>query len=125
MIISEEVQNAILNAAAALLNGGTKVYREGSTTRATFTLKATAFSPAAAGSASLDVTDPTMSATAASSADVALDNYQLLTSGGEVRMSGDIGEIGSGAEIEMNHPDVIVGDVITVDDFVLTMPSGS
>lgn len=101
------------------------LFREGSTTRLTFSLKATAFAAAAAGDASLDVTSPTMSATAASSATAALDNYQIRTSGAAVRFSGDIGELGSGAEIEMNHPDVIIGDVVTVDEYTLSMPSGA
>lgn len=125
MIATEEITNACINAAAALLNGGTKVYREGTTTRATFNLKATAFAAAAGGQAALDVESPTMSATVASNAVVGLDNYQFLTSLGAVRLSGDIGDLDSGADIEMNHRDVLVGDVITVDDFVLTMPTGS
>lgn len=125
MIISDEVRNAIVNAAAALVNGGSMLYREGSTARLTFSLKATAFAAAAAGVAALDVATPTMSATAASTATVALDNYQLRTSGGLVRFSGDIGGLGSGAEIEMNHPDVVIGDIVTVDDYTLTQPSGA
>ena len=125
MVISEEVQHAILNAAAALVNSGTMLFREGSTARLTFSLKSTAFAAAAGGEAALDVTSPTMSATAASSAAVALDNYQIRTSGAAVRFSGDIGEIGSGAEIEMNHPDVVIGDVVTVDDYTLSMPTGA
>lgn len=125
MIISDEVRNAIVNAAAALVNGGTMLYREGSTARLTFALKTPAFGAAATGSADMDVTSPTMSATAASSAAVALDNYQILTSGAAVRYSGDIGGLGSGAEIEMNHTDVVIGDVVTVDDYTLTQPSGA
>lgn len=125
MIISEEVQNAILDAAAALVDGGTMLFREGSTARLTFDLKSPAFSAAASGQAALDVTSPTMSASAASNATVALDNYQLRTSGGAVRFSGDIGEVDSGAEFELNHPDVKLGDVVTVDSFTLSMPDGS
>lgn len=125
MIISDEVRNAINDAAAALVNGGTMIFREGSTARLTFNLKTPAFGASAAGQAAMSVTSPTMSATAASNATVALDNYQIRTSGGAVRFSGDIGALGSGAEIEMNHPDVKLGDVVTVDSFVLTMPAGS
>lgn len=125
MIISDEVRNAIVDAAGALVNGGTMVFREGSTTRLTFSLKTPAFSAAASGSGALDVTSPTMSATAASSAASALDNYQIRTSGAAVRFSGDVGGIGSGADIEMNHPDVVIGDVVSMDDYTLTQPSGA
>lgn len=125
MLISEEVRNALLNAGTALLNGGDFLFREGTTTIFDFALKATAFAAASGGDAALDVTSPVMTATASASVAEALDNYQLRTSGGLVRMSGDIGEIDSGAEIEMNHVDAIIGDVCTVDSFVLTMPEGS
>lgn len=125
MIISDEVRNALLNAGAALVNGGDIQFLEGPTARLTFALKPVAFAPAAAGTAALDVASPAMSATAASSAVVAIDNYQIRTSTGAVRMSGDVGAIGSGAEFEMNHPDVEVGDVATITSYVLTMPAGS
>lgn len=125
MIISDEMRNLIVDAATAALNGGALVFREGSTTRMTFAIKSPAFGSADEGSAALDTTSPTMSATAASNAVEALDNYQFLTSGGAVRISGDIGDIDSGAEIEMNHRDVLVGDVATMDDYTLTMPSGA
>lgn len=123
MVIDDEVRNAAVDAAAARVNGGTKRYKEGSTTRLTFSLKSPAFLPASGGSAQLDVTSPTMSATAASSATTALDNYEICNSSGAVKFSGDIGAVDSGAEVEMNHPDVQVGDVATVDDFVITMPA--
>lgn len=125
MIISEEVQNALLDAATALVNGGDMLFREGSTALLTFALKTPAFSTAALGAADLDVTAPTMSATASADATVAIDNYQIRTSGGAVRFSGDVGADGSGAEFEMNHPDVKLGDVVTIDGFSLTMPAGS
>jgi hypothetical protein len=125
MLISDEVRNAILNAAAALVNGGTMLFREATTARVTFTLKTPAFAAASAGDANLDVTSPTMSAAAASNAAVALDNYQIRTSGGAVRMSGDVGVTGSGAEIELNHVNVKTGDIVTVDDYTLSMPSGA
>lgn len=125
MVISTEVQNAMLNAAAALVNGGDMLFREGTSTLLTFSLKNPAFDSADGGSAELDVTSPTMSATATGSASTALDNYQIRTSGGSVRFSGTIGEVDSGADIEMNHPDVELGDVCTVVDYTLTMPSSS
>jgi hypothetical protein len=64
-----------------------------------------------------------MTATAASSATVALDNFEFRTSGGAVRLSGDIGALDSGAEIEMNHPDVVIGDIVEFEDYILTMPA--
>ena len=125
MIISDEVCNALCDTAGALVNGGTMLFREGSNTRVTFSLKTPAFSPASAGDANMDVASPTMSATAASNAAVALDNYQIRTSGGAVRFSGDVGETGAGTEIEMNHVDVKTGDVVTVDEYTLSMPTGA
>jgi hypothetical protein len=125
LIISDEVRNALLNAGAALVNGGDILFLEGATPRLTFALKPVAFAPAAAGTAALDVASPTMSAAAASSATVAVDNYQFRTSGGLVRFSGDVGALGSGAEFEMNHPDVEIGDIATITSYVLTMPAGS
>ena len=119
MDIDEGTENAMLDAAAARVNGGDCLFREGSTTLLTFSLKATAFAAAAGGEAQLDVADPAMSAAASADATVALDNYQFRSSLAEVRLSGDIGAIGSGAEIEMNHPDVKQNDVVDMLDFML------
>lgn len=125
MIISNEVRNAIVNAAAALVNSGSMLFREGSTTLLTFALKAQAFGGAAAGSANMDVTSPTMSAEATADAVDELDNYQIRTSGAAVRFSGSVGGIGSGAEIEVSHPDVVEGDQIIINVYTLTQPDGS
>lgn len=125
MLISDEVRNALLNAGTALVNGGDMLFRESTTTIFDFALKATAFGAAAAGNAALDVASPAMTATASASVVEALDNYQIRTNGGLVRMSGDIGELGSGAEIEINHVDAIIGDVCTIDEYILTMPAGA
>jgi len=125
MTAEELIRNASVNGAAAALNGGSLLLREGTTTRLTFALKATAFLAASGGSALLDVASPDMTATAVSSATVALDNYQFRTSADALALSGDVGALESGAEIEMNHPNVVIGDVVDMVDYELTQPAAA
>lgn len=124
MVVTEEIQNAALDAALALLNGGDLLFREGGTTRVTFSLQNPAFAAASGGEADLDVSAP-MTASATSSATAELDNYQFRTSGGLVRMSGSISGLAGAGEFKMNHPNVELNDVVTVTGFTVSIPTGA
>jgi hypothetical protein len=124
MLSATEILNASVNAAAALLNSGTLLIRENTTTILSFALKAQAFAAASGGAALLDVASPAMSATGSASA-TAVNNYQFRTSGAAVRLSGSVGLPDSGAEIEINHVDVQLGDIVDMIDFELSMPPGA
>lgn len=120
MNADETMRNAALDGALALLNGGSLVFLEGPTVRVTFTLASPACAAASGAEAELDVSGP-LQGTAASSATVALDGYEFRTSLGVARATGGVGAIGSGEDIEINHPDVLINDVIQVSGYTFSM----
>lgn len=124
MQVDDEIRNATVDAAAAILNGGSAVFLEDATPLLTFALKAQAFNAAAAGAALLDTADPLMTATATGDAAVALNTCEFRTALGAVKATLTVGAVGSGAEITMNHPNVIQNDVVDFDNFELSMPAG-
>jgi hypothetical protein len=128
MLVSTEYRQAAVAAAVALVNGGTLRLRNSTTTLCDITLETTAFdvSSGVATARGTDGTNPigsgnplTGTGGVGAGSGTAIDNYQVLTSGGAVRWSGDADEL------DLDNYNIANGQTINITSWTHTIPAGA
>ncbi len=133
MRLAAAYRNAALDAANALLNGGSiKVYTgtrpatpetalSGNTLLGTLTLNATAFAAASGGGTNINAVTSDASADATGTATWC----SFLTSGGTRLIDATVGVAGSGADVILDTTTVVAGKNIAVTGGSISIPLGS
>jgi len=125
MEVSVATRNASVDAANVLINGGTLEIRVGAPAAigstptgavlATFTIAATAFGSASAGSASANaISDVTAGATGTAG------HYVAKDSGGNPERAGVVG-----VELTINNASITSGDTVELTSWTFAQPAGS
>jgi hypothetical protein len=125
MEVSVATRNASIDASNALINGGTLEIRTGTpaaigstptgTVLGTFTIAATAFGSAAAGSSTANaIADATASATGTAG------HYVAKDSGGNPERAGVVG-----TELTINNTSITSGDTLSLTSWTFAQPAGS
>lgn len=128
--IATPTANAVVNAVAALMNGGSVKIYTGSppatgddtatgTLLATFTLQNPAFASASGGIGAVDVTPP-LNATAV--ADGTAGWFRALTSGGAKVLDGLCTATGGGGDMTLTNVAVVNGQSLGITSWSLEMP---
>jgi hypothetical protein len=97
-------KNQVTDYKCGLINGGSVLLREGTTTIATIVLPNPAFGGASNGIATANAITPVNASASTSGSGV--DNYQVRDDANAVKWSGTVGESGSGADMIIQNVNV-------------------
>lgn len=116
-LLDVPTKNTALSAVTTQLNGGKLQLRSGGAVLSELTLNSPAFAAPSGGLQNLSVTPaPSGSVTVSGT----IDNFRFVTAGGTPVYSGTVGDVGSGADLELANRLVTLDTVITATSHGLT-----